>query len=349
MFSAEEVSQTTEALEQLPQTTEALEKLPRTFDHRSALNERRQQILQQKQSDKNTDTLPTLGAEAPGAKLAWRQVVQLREENRRLRASLEELQEGLKQLSDEKAQLQSRFDAEIAVIHSGHQQDIAHYQTHLLELMDERNRLHDEYAALKVVHQDFVQRFEQSVDEEIQQRLDALAQTLDGLNAQTKTPESLVRFAQTVGLRARSDGDRYLAEAVHIKREMERMTEALAEERQCLNEERCQLALLQQSASQQARLRQKLLDDRFRARWKAVSLSTSAGLLVLLVILQFTCLALLHVALAGMVTLALLLPILLCALLAAIMASPPVRFLKYVRESVPQRKKIASPAPPDVV
>ena len=46
MFSSEEVSQ----------TTEALEKLPRTFDHRSALNERRQHILQQKQ----TDALPIL-------------------------------------------------------------------------------------------------------------------------------------------------------------------------------------------------------------------------------------------------------------------------------------------------
>ncbi|GLV56445.1 hypothetical protein KDH_32860 [Dictyobacter sp. S3.2.2.5] len=347
MFPAEEVSQTTEALEQLSQTTEALEKLPRTFDHRSALNERRQHILQQKQSEKNTDALPSLGSETPGTKFVWRQMVQLREENRRLRLSLEELQESFKQLDEEKAQLQGRFEEEVAVIHSGHQQDIVHYQTHLLELMDERNRLHDEYAALKVVQQDFAHRFEQSVDEEIQQRLNAMAQTLDGLEVEAEMPDPLVRFVQSAELRARSDGDRYLAEAVHLKREMERITDILAKERQHLDEERRQLAILQQSASRQAQMRQKLLDDRFRTRWKTVTLSTSAGLLLLLVISQFACLAFLHIALSGAVTLSLLLPILLCALLAAIMVSPPVRFLKHVRESVPQRKKHVAPSSPD--
>ncbi|GCE16641.1 hypothetical protein [Dictyobacter kobayashii] len=347
MFSSEEISQTTGALENLPealeklsQTTDALEKLPRTFDHRSALNEGRQQILQQKQSDKNTDTLPPLGAEAPAVKISWRQMVQLREENQRLRATLDELQGTMQQLSDEKTQLQARFEAEIAVIHSGHQQDIAHYQTHLLELMDERNRLYDEYSALNVVQQDFAQRFERSVDEEIQQRLEALAQVLDTSDAGFELPDALQRFVQTVGLQARSDGDRYLAEVVHLKREVERMAESLDKERQRLDDERRQLITLQQSASEQAQLRQKTLDARFRARWKAISLSTSAGLLLLLIVLQFVCMALFHIPLAGTVTLALLMPILFCALIAIIMASPPVQILKYVRDSVPRRKKI---------
>src|ERR1700733_1189743 len=88
MFSSEEISQ----------TTEALDKLPRTFDRRSALNERRQHILQQKQ----TDVLPVLGSESPSTKWAWRQMVQLREENRRLRASLEDLRVEMQQLVADK-------------------------------------------------------------------------------------------------------------------------------------------------------------------------------------------------------------------------------------------------------
>ena len=330
MFSSEEVTQ----------KTEPLEKLPRTFDHRSALNERRQNILQQKQADKHTDILPSLGTEASTTKFAWRQMVQLREENRRLQAGIEDLRLELQKLSSEKAQMQCRFDEDIAVIHDGQQQEIAHYQTHLLELMDERNHLSGEYTALKTAHQDLLLRFEQTVDETLQMRIGEIAQTLTDTNAET--PEPLLKFTRMVEAKARADGDRYLGETMHLKREVERMAETLNTERQLLDEERRQVAALQLSISEQSTLRQKVLSQRLQTRWKAIAIFTSCGSLALLVVLQFLFLALLHVQLVASVTMALLLPFILCGLLALVVASPPLQFLKHAYQSAPRRKKIAA-------
>ncbi|GHO98474.1 hypothetical protein KSF_085220 [Reticulibacter mediterranei] len=63
-----------------------LEILPRTFSRRHLLSERRQGIIQQKHT---VEVLP-LSEYDPHAKIMRRQVVQLREENRRLRFELEE-------------------------------------------------------------------------------------------------------------------------------------------------------------------------------------------------------------------------------------------------------------------
>ncbi|GCE24765.1 hypothetical protein KDA_02490 [Dictyobacter alpinus] len=331
MFSSEEVTQ----------TTEALEKLPRTFDHRSALNERRQHILQQKQqADKNTDALPALGTEPSTNRFAWRQMVMLREENRRLQANLDEVRSEVQRLNQEKAQLQSRFETDIAVIHDGQQQEISHYQTHLLELMDERNHLAEEYAALNAMQQDLLQSFEHTVAEQVQIHISEIAQTLTDTSA--AIPEPLRQFVQAVEMKSRADGDRYLAETIHLKREVERMAETLDEERRLLDEERQRVVALQFSISEQSHLRQKVMSQRLRARWKAIAIFTTCGLLTLLVVLQFVCLALLHVPLVASITLSLLLPIILGGLLALLLASPPLQFLKHAYHSAPRRKKIAT-------
>lgn len=82
--------------------TGPIEQLPRSFDLRSAFSERRQHILQQKQ----TDALPTVPIETHGMKNVFRQVLLLRGENKRLRAELEGLREERQRLVTEYTALQ---------------------------------------------------------------------------------------------------------------------------------------------------------------------------------------------------------------------------------------------------
>lgn len=323
MFSSEEVSQ----------TTEALEKLPRTFDHRSALNERRQHILQQKQ----TDALPVLGSDSPSAKWAWRQMVQLREENCRLRASLEVLRVEMQLLVTDKLTAQGGLEEKLAIVHSGHQQEIAYYQAHMLELMEERNRLQDEFVTFTQNHQDVLQRFDVMVAEETQKRLQELSETHI---VSDWSSVSLQTFVQNAQARAKVNGERFLAEALHLKREVERIAEALEHEQHQLEEERQQLVVLQHGVREQSVLRQKVLDERLRLRWRAVSVLTSAGLIALLIVLQFVCLAIFRISLETPVTIAILTPVVVCMFAAFILATPPFQFIKHIYLSAPRKKKI---------
>ncbi|GCF07361.1 hypothetical protein [Dictyobacter arantiisoli] len=326
--------QTTEALEVISQTTEALERLPHTFEYHSASNEHQQQIVQQTQKD----VLLSLGGESTTDTLAWRQIDLLREGNRHLLAAVDELRVELQQLHTEKSTLQSGFDNDVAIIHRGHQQEIAHYQAHLLELMEERNHLQEEYVSLEQRYQAFSQSFTARVDMEVQRQLCELA-TITDLSS-TEIPAPLQIFVKAVEVKAKAEGDRFLAEALRLKREVGRMAEILGHERQQLDEERQRLMKFQQSVSDQAALRQKVLETRSRSRWQTITVLTSVGLLALLVILQFACLGLFHASLAAPVTLAILAPIVFCVLIALILASPPFQFARHVKESAPRKKKI---------
>src|SRR5579875_2075004 len=84
---------------ELEPRTDSLIHVPRSLDYRNTLAERRQQIIQQKVGEPRTDALPGIKSEAPGVRLAWRQVIQLREENRHLHNLLEEMRREKEQLS----------------------------------------------------------------------------------------------------------------------------------------------------------------------------------------------------------------------------------------------------------
>ena len=86
-------------------STGALERLPRHFNHRDYHSGRRQQILQQKQ----TDALPALPADGTQGNALQRQLVVLREEHMRLQ----------QQFTD--------AEQELATIHRGHFQEIENY------------------------------------------------------------------------------------------------------------------------------------------------------------------------------------------------------------------------------
>ena len=109
------------------QTAGSSERTSRSHNRRDSLSERRQNILHQK----HTDTLPVVNSEAPNGRIAWRQLIQLREENKRLRWELAE------------------FEGEIEAIHSGHQQEIEQYQNHLQSLMEERDSLKESHYQLE--------------------------------------------------------------------------------------------------------------------------------------------------------------------------------------------------------
>ncbi|HTI15143.1 MAG TPA: hypothetical protein VL461_11350 [Dictyobacter sp.] len=322
MFSPDEVTS----------TTDALERIPRTFDRRSAFTERRQNILQQKQ----TDALPSLTQETSGARVAWRQVVQLREENRRLRNEVESHRMGMQQLLADNTRLKDEYEQQIATIHKGYQQESAHYQEHLQGSMGERNRLQDQYIYLEQRHQELLTMFQQASEEEAQKRLMELAHLVEV--APDDALAQLQGVINTIEMRVHQEKDRYVTEALYLRREVQRMIDTLTQERSQLEEERQQLCALQVRAREQSELRQKTVQGRLYARWRVISLLTSLGLVALLVVLQFVCLLVFRVTLISSITMALLAPIVICLILALISVSP-LRMIRHMYMSGPRKKK----------
>jgi len=292
--------------EEIAPTTGSLEQLHRMHDHRSAFAERRQQILKQKYSEKQTDSLPSLSpdtaddlpsqaalattsadipvhtlstaavsASSPIANVAWRQVLQLRDENRRLRA------------------------------------EIATLRPQTLN-------------------------FQQAVEEAAQKHVRDITQGV--IKHPQETAPWLRQMLQEAQTHAQQAGDRHWNETLFLKRELQRIVVQFEREREQLNTQREQLAALQASVREHAIQREQTLDARLRARWRVVSIATSLGLLGLLVILQFVCLALFRVGVVGMMNFALVVPIVICSLLALVLSTPLALF-KQLYMSVPRRIK----------
>src|SRR5450631_1668902 len=127
-----QVGQTTEALdvvsiEPLRTASDMQEVEELELQTQRELNGRRQTTMQHRQ------TTGSLGhpTETTGSRVAMRQAVQLREENRRLRQESEELRVELRTLIAEYTGLQNHYEQEVAIIHNGHQQEVEHYEQHL--------------------------------------------------------------------------------------------------------------------------------------------------------------------------------------------------------------------------
>jgi hypothetical protein len=330
---SENITQTTEELGGITQTTEALEQLPRIYDHRSATNGRRQTSLQQR----DTDDLPALTIETPVARGAWRLAVHLREENMRLRNELEELRSELRQLIDEYNGMQAEFDKEVAIIHNGYQQEIQHYQIHLAQMMEERNRIHDAYLRLEQRYQELNSSFQQTVEEEAHKMVIEASQTIELSTG--NIPALLQEAVKVLESQTWRADNKHLIEALYLKNEVKQMAQHLAQERRQLEEQRQQLFAMQHTAYQQIELHQKATQARLRARWKVASICTSTGLLGLLVVLQFVCLYFLHVTMAAPISIAFLAPIVVCVVLALVFAQP-FTMIKHMYKSAPHKRKV---------
>jgi hypothetical protein len=326
MLSPDDTSHTT-------QVTESLERLPRPSDRRSHLSERRQSIVQQK----NTDVLPSVSVETPHAKIAWRQVIQLREENRHLRFELEERRTEIQKLIAAYTSLQAQFDQEATSIHGSYQQELAQYQGHLQALLDERNHLQETYSDLERRYMDLYHTFQDAVEEEAHKMVNEAAQTIEF--SPNSAPLVFQDVMKTLELQVRQEEDKHLVEALYLKREVQRMAALLDQERQEIEEERHKLLVMQSTAREQAELRQKTLQARLRSRWKVRSITSTIGMVILLVILQFLFLNLAHIKIAAEISLLLLLPIIICALLAFVF-STPLAHVRDVYYSAPHKKHV---------
>src|SRR5581483_6595538 len=205
-------------------------------------------------------------------------------------------------------------------VHKGYQQEIEQYQNHLREMMEERNRVQESYLQMEQQYQVLYHTFQDAVEEEARKMVVEATQTVE------LSPEAVPAFLQdavkTLEIRAREVEDKHLLEALYLKSEVQRMAEELTAERKLLAEERQKLFTMQHTAREQAELYQKTLQSRLYARWKFKSAATSVGLLVTLIVLQFLTLDLFHVPFVTAVSLAIFAPVILCSLLAFVLAHP---------------------------
>jgi hypothetical protein len=314
--------------------TGALERLPRILDRKSLVSERRQSILHQKQI---TDALPNLTPDTPNAKVAWRQVMQLREENRRLRFDLDEAQTELQRLVADYKALQAEFEREASIIHNGHQQEIEHYQNQLSEATIECDRLREAQQQLEQRYQDLYHSFQETVDEEARKMVSEATKTL------TLSPDSrpalLQEMVETVESQVRRVEDKHLVEALYLKREVERMAEQMEQKQRQLDQELQNLLSMQLTVREQAKLRMKVLHSRLHARWTVKSVSTTLGVLALLIVLQFVSLAFFHVQIDSNLSLSLITPIVVCVILALVLATP-INMIKHFYTGAPHKRRV---------
>lgn len=293
------------------QTTGAIERLPRPMNHRDLLAERRQSILQQKQADKQTDNLPGLNGDGSNGKMSGRQIAQLREENKRLNANLQ-------QLLTEYNRLQTQLDKDTAAIHRAHQQEIEQYQSHLREMMEEHKQIQESYRQLEQRYQQLYHSFQDAVEEEAHKMVAEAAHTIQ--LSPEHAPALLQDVVKTVELQVKQEEDEHLARTLYLLREAQRknkqIEEEYAREREKIVTELQNLLVLQNSARQQAQLRASIMEKRLRVLWMLKFASTTVGLLVLLVLLQSVSLAIFK----WEPFTALFAPIAVCVVLAIIVA-----------------------------
>ena len=303
----------------LDQTTGEFDRPSRPISHRDILNERRQSKLQQKQ----TDILPSLNGEPTSGKLAMRQVVQLREENRRLRAELAE------------------YERDIESIHNGHKLETEQNQNHLHELMEERNRLQETHLQLERRYQELYHSFQAAVEEEAQNMVAKATQTLD-LHPDER-PATKNDIMKTVELHIKEVEERHTAEAVYLMQQAQRkalqVEHELARERLKISAERKNLQDQQTAMREQVKAQQLAMEKRLRNQWTVALASMTTILLLILPLLQVIFLSLVRIQLSALMWFALLFPVVLCSLLAILFANMRVEAAKAAKKKKAAEQK----------
>jgi cation transport ATPase len=297
------------------QSTGSFNRNERSFNHREFLNERRRNILQQKQ----TDHLPSIDNEPLNGRIAWRQLIQLREENKRLRWELAEA------------------TRDIEEIQVSHQQEVEFYQTQLQTALTSRDNLQEEHNNLELRYRELYHAFQSAVEAEATKIVDEAARTIE-LTPDDR-PAQVKDIMKTVELRVRQVEDKHTAEALYLMRQTQRKANKLEHElmleRQQITLERQNLHNLQNSAREQAELRRRTVEQRLRAQYTLSLTLISSVLLILLPLLQITLFTLLHIQLTHVVLFLLFAPLLICALLAGLFA--------HLRASTRMIKTVAPP------
>ena len=215
-----------------------------------------------------------------------RQLAHLREENKRLRWDLEDMQSLLSELKSTRGQL----ERELATIHSSHQLEIEQYQAQLRDMMEEHKQMQDINADLESRYQELYHSFHEKVEEEATTMVSEAARTL--VLSPEHTPPLLHDVVKTLEFQVKQTEDQHVAEILTLMRQAQHKAQLLeqeiANERASIYTESQNLIKLQNSVREQALLRYKVLDEQLKSRWVAsLTILTTIALLVL-PILQLT-------------------------------------------------------------
>jgi hypothetical protein len=295
------------------QTTGAIEKISRPYNHRENVSERRQQILHQKQ----TEDLPRISSQETQGRIVWRQYMQLREENKRLRSEI------------------ARYVNEIDAIQNAHQQDIALYESHLDTITAQLNSTIQDHLDLERRYQKLYHSFQSAVEEEAHNMLAEATRTLELHSENRLTTDAL----KTVELHVKQIEEQHTAETLYLVRQAQKkayqLEHELAQERQQMTAERESIQNQQNSWREQAGLHIRMVEEQLHAKFIATITFIATILVLLLVISQLLFLSWLHVPLA----VALLVPGFLFALIAG--------FLAHIRSTARSLFSIAPPKSAD--
>lgn len=155
-------------------------------------------------------------------------------------------------------------------------------------------------------------------------------------------PTTRTDLLKTVELHVRQAEDRHTAEALYLMRQAQRkaaqLEQELATERQQIAIERQNIHNLQQSVREQAQLRKRVVTERLRVGYTLTLTLMTTVLLILLPIFQVIFFSFLGIPLMTATIFALFAPLLLCIVLAAIIAYVRSN-TRLIVESTPHKQK----------
>jgi Alpha-2-macroglobulin RAP, C-terminal domain len=279
---------------------------------RSARVAYRREIINEKRQ-RHTDMLPKIDGEISNAKTTSRQIAQLREENKRFRWKIDELQHLIYQYRQTQAQLEREIDN----LQSSRQNDIEQYEIHLREAIEERNQLEETNQELKQRYQELDRSFHENVSEEAQKMVSEAANTI--VLTPEHTPPLLRDVAKTVELHMKQTEDQHVAELLLLIRQAQYKSDLLelelANEREKIASERQNLFDQQASISEKAQYRYTTMQKHLQAHWTLVLTLMAAFLLILVPVFQ-----LVFVAMKFPLDIAIFVPVVICIGIAFLIA-----------------------------
>ncbi len=282
-----------------------------SIDRSTRVANRREIINEKKQ--RHTDRLPKMSGDSPNGRTAYRQLAQLREENKRLRWKLDEQQHLIYQYRQAQAQLEQEIDS----LNLNKQTVIEQYEIHLREAIEEHNQLELENQELRRRYTELYHSFHENVSEEAEKMVAEAATTI--ILTPGHTPPLLRDVAKTVELHMKQTEDQHVAELLSLIRQAqyksELLEQELAIERERIAEERQNLIDQQTRISQQAQYRYSTMEQHLKYHWTMVLTLMATFLLILVPILQFG-----FIALRAPLFIAILTPILLSIAIAFLLA-----------------------------
>ncbi len=283
---------------------ESIDRSTRVANRREIINEKKQ---------RHTDMLPKMNGDNPNGKTTYRQVAQLREENKRLRWKLDEQQHLIYQYRQAQTQLEQEIDS----LNLNRQTVIEQYEIHLREAIEERNQLELDNQELKRRYTELDHSFHENVSEEAEKMVAEAATTI--ILTPEHTPPLLRDVAKTVELHMKQTEDQHVAELLSLIRQAQYKSTLLEQElaigRERIAEERQNLIDQQTRISQQAQYRYSTMEQHLKYHWTMVLTLMATFLLIFGLILQFV-----FVALKVPLFIAILTPILLCIAIAFLLA-----------------------------